>query len=102
MTWVLFRAEDLPHAMGIYAKMFTELGRADAWAQLALHREFFAAFGPLLGTFVIVEWLTRDAAHPLALERWPRALRWSLYTALLWAAVYLMPDQPESFIYFQF
>lgn len=102
MTWVLFRAEDLPHAMGIYAKMLTELGRADAWAQLSLHREFFAAFGPLLGTFVIVEWLTRDAAHPLALERWPRALRWSLYTALLWTAVYLMPDQPESFIYFQF
>lgn len=102
LTWVLFRAVDLAHAMGIYAAMFGDLTRASAWAELAVHREFFGAFGPLLAMFVIVEWLTRDRPHPLALERWPRALRWLLYTALLWAAIYLMPDDAESFIYFQF
>jgi D-alanyl-lipoteichoic acid acyltransferase DltB (MBOAT superfamily) len=102
LTWVLFRAVDLPQAMGIYAAMFGDLGRAAAWAELALHRDFLQAFGPLLLAFVLVEWQTRAAAHPLALERWPRALRWSLYTVLLWAAIYLMPDEPDAFIYFQF
>jgi D-alanyl-lipoteichoic acid acyltransferase DltB (MBOAT superfamily) len=102
LTWVLFRAEDLPHAMGIYATMLRDLPSTTAWTQLAAHREFFAAFGPVLALFVMVEWLTRELAHPLALERCPRALRWAIYTVLLWAAIYLMPDEPESFIYFQF
>lgn len=102
LTWVLFRAEDLPQAMGIYAAMLVDLPRASAWAELAVHREFLAAFGPVLAAFVLVEWRTRAVAHPLMLERWPRALRWAIYTALLWAAIYLMPDEPGSFIYFQF
>jgi alginate O-acetyltransferase complex protein AlgI len=102
LTWVLFRAEDLPQAMGIYAAVLTDLPDATAWAQLAAHREFLAAFGPVLALFVMVEWLTRELAHPLALERCPRALRWAIYTALVWAAIYLMPDEPGSFIYFQF
>ncbi|MFO7561031.1 MAG: MBOAT family protein [Enhygromyxa sp.] len=102
LTWVLFRAEDLPQAMGVYAAMLVDLPRASGWAELRVHQEFLAAFGPVLAAFVMVEWLTRDAPHPLGLERCPRALRWAIYTALLWATVYLMPPEPESFIYFQF
>jgi alginate O-acetyltransferase complex protein AlgI len=102
LTWVLFRAEDLPHAMGIYAAIFGDLARASAWTELVHHREFLAAFGPLLAVFVLVEWQTRDRPHPLELASWPRALRWLLYTALLWTCIYLMPDEPGSFIYFQF
>ncbi len=102
LTWVLFRAKDLGHALGIYAKFATDLPRAEAWAKLAVHEEFLAAFGPVLAMFVIVEWLTRADPHPLILRGWPRALRWLLYTALLWATIYLMPDDPDAFIYFQF
>jgi alginate O-acetyltransferase complex protein AlgI len=102
LTWVLFRAEDLPHAMGIYAAMFGDLARASAWAELVHHREFLGAFGPLLATFVIIEWVTRDRPHPLELSTWPRPLRWLLYTGLCWATIYLMPDEPGAFIYFQF
>lgn len=102
LTWVLFRAEDLPQAMGIYAKLLTDLPRAAAWAELAVHREFLEAFVPLLATLIVVEWSTRSEAHPLTLARWPRALRWALYTVMLWATIYLMPDDPDAFIYFQF
>ena len=102
LTWVLFRAVDLPQAMGIFTRMLVDLPRAQAWAELHYHAEFLAAFGPVLASFVLVEWLTRDQPHPLALPSWPRPLRWALYTAMLWAAVYLMPDDPGTFIYFQF
>jgi hypothetical protein len=102
LTWVLFRAQDLAQAMGIYAAMFGDLARSSAWTELRHHQDFLSAFGPLLAIFVIVEWLTRDQPHPLALPRWPRPLRWLLYTLLLWVTIYLMPDSPESFIYFQF
>jgi alginate O-acetyltransferase complex protein AlgI len=102
LTWVLFRAEDLPHAMGIFAKLVTDTPRAAAWAELGHHSEFLLAFGPLLIMLVIVEWLTRAGEHPLALPRWPRPLRWALYTGLCWITIYLMPDDPGAFIYFQF
>jgi len=102
LTWVLFRAEDLPHAMGIYAAMLGDLARPSAWAELALHDEFLGAFGPLLVLFTLVEWLARDRPHPLELRGWPRPLRWLLYTGLGWLAIYLMPDAPDAFIYFQF
>lgn len=101
-TWVLFRAQDLPHAMGIFARMLTDLPHAAAWSELEHHSEFLMAFGPLLIMLVIVEWLTRDREHPLALPTWPRPLRWALYTALAWITIYLMPDDPGAFIYFQF
>jgi D-alanyl-lipoteichoic acid acyltransferase DltB (MBOAT superfamily) len=102
LTWVLFRAVDLPHAMGLYAAMFGDLARPSAWTELSHHHEFLSAFGPLLAMFVIVEWLTRDRPHPLELRTWPRALRWLLYTTLIWLTIYLMPDDPGTFIYFQF
>ena len=102
LTWVLFRAVDLPQAMGIFARVATDIGRAEAWARLSDHAEFLAAFGPLVAMLVMVEWLTRDRAHPLGLERWPRPLRWLVYTLLWWILIYLMPDNPDAFIYFQF
>ncbi|PRQ06516.1 MBOAT family O-acyltransferase [Enhygromyxa salina] len=102
LTWVLFRAVDLPQAMGIFRRILLDIPRADAWRELVHHREFLSAFGPLLITLVIVEWLTRDCEHPLALTRWPRPLRWALYTGLGWFTIYLMPDDPGAFIYFQF
>jgi alginate O-acetyltransferase complex protein AlgI len=102
LTWVLFRAEDLAQAMGIYAKLFGELGSAQAWPELRYHREFLDAFAPLVLGLVVVEWWTRTKAHPLALDGWPRPLRWTLYTLLLWATIYLMPEEPDAFMYFQF
>jgi len=102
LTWVLFRAVDLAQAMGIFTRMVVDAPRAAAWAELRYHAEFLGAFGPLLAMFVIVEWLTRDQPHPLTLASWPRPLRWLVYTALVWASIYLMPDEPGTFIYFQF
>ena len=102
LTWVLFRAEDLPQAMGVYAKLFGDSFSGAAWAELRAHREFLEAFGPLLIALVVVEWVSRSRPHPLGLPDWPRPLRWALYTLMLWAVLYLMPDDPEAFIYFQF
>jgi alginate O-acetyltransferase complex protein AlgI len=103
LTWVFFRASDLPQAMGILARIFTDLPRPEAWAQVAHHHEFLGAFGPLVLAFAWVEWRARAWPHPLVgVATWPRALRWLVYTALIWATIYLMPDDPDAFIYFQF
>ncbi|MFV8749268.1 MBOAT family O-acyltransferase [Nannocystaceae bacterium ST9] len=103
LTWVFFRASDLAQAMGILARIAVDMPRAEAWAELAHHEEFLAAFGPVVLAFVLVEWRSRAESHGLAgLGRWPRPLRWLTYTALIWATIYLMPDDPGAFIYFQF
>ncbi len=103
VTWVFFRASDLAQALGILARIVVDLPRADAWAELAHHQEFLAAFGPLVLAFVVVEWRSRAELHGLAhVARWPRALRWLVYTTILWTTIYLMPDDPGAFIYFQF
>lgn len=101
-TWVLFRAVDLPQAMGIFARVATDVWRPAAWSELRYHGEFLAAFGPIVLGFVVVEWRTRDAPHPLRLPSWPRPLRWALYTAIAWVTIYLMPDSASAFLYFQF
>jgi len=102
-TWVLFRAADLGQALTIFGRIAQDALRPSAWAELNHHREFLDGFAPLLAIFVIVEWLTQAREHPLAaVEAWPRALRWTLYTTLIWATIYLLSDEPGAFIYFQF
>ena len=49
-----------------------------------------------------IEWIQREHANPLHLERFPRAVRWSLYYAFAAVIFMFAPIRYKPFIYFQF
>jgi hypothetical protein len=49
-----------------------------------------------------VEWVQRAHANPLAVERLPRPVRWSLYYAFATIMFVFAPLRYTPFIYFQF
>ena len=49
-----------------------------------------------------VEWIQREHANPLHLERFPRPVRWSLYYAFAVVVFMFAPIHYTPFIYFQF
>jgi alginate O-acetyltransferase complex protein AlgI len=101
VAWVFFRARSLSDAGVILNRIVTEPFVRHA-------SKGFSTFitAPvsvlLIGVFLAVEWMCRSHVHPLRLERWPRLARWSVYTAMIWLAIYLRPLQIGKFIYFQF
>ncbi len=103
LAWVFFRAADLSQALGILGSIATDSLRPGAWTPAGLHKAEAAMAVALIAGLVTVEWLTRRRAHPFeAIRAWPRALRWALYTGLLWGSLYLTPPSSNPFIYFQF
>jgi len=93
LTWVLFRAEDLPQAGSYYRALLTASGSTmgtPAWLALA-------AMAALLAWHVAIRSVEIEAVY--ARWRWP--LR-AIFVALLLAAVLLSPGENRAFIYFQF
>ncbi|MCP5516180.1 MAG: MBOAT family protein [Verrucomicrobiales bacterium] len=100
--WVLFRAESLGDAGRVYAALATGWLELSAWRELA---GLIVANGPLLAlvaVFVITEWRTRFRWNPLAIEDFPVAARWAVYSALFWMVLVLGSRRGAEFIYFQF
>lgn len=100
--WVFFRAQTLTDALRFVRVMVEDAFDPSAYAHLVPHEEFLRAFGPLVAIVVLLEWGQRRHEHPLVFPRLPRSLRWVLYSALGWVTLYLIPDVPNRFIYFQF
>ena len=100
--WVFFRSQSLEQATGILTAIARDLFDPIAWGEMSAHADYLRGFLPLAATVVFLEWLTRRHDHPLVVGRWPRPLRWLLYSVLLWGTLYLMPEDPHRFIYFQF
>ena len=104
--WVFFRADSLADAWLIWKKIATEIHLADGWRELILE---YQGRGPLfgithlLGVFLFVEWLNRHKPHPVDFPGWPRPLRWSVYSILIWFVIeYGSRADSNPFIYFQF
>jgi len=104
--WVFFRADSLADAWLIWKKIATEIHLADGWRELILE---YQGRGPLfgithlLGAFLFVEWLNRHKPHPVDFPGWPRPLRWSVYSILIWFVIeYGSRADSNPFIYFQF
>jgi D-alanyl-lipoteichoic acid acyltransferase DltB (MBOAT superfamily) len=100
--WVFFRAASLPAALALLAAMVRDVADPMAWRDLAAHADHLRGFLSALGIVVVIEWVQRRHPHALVLPRWPRPLRWLLYTALVWSMLYVMREDPTRFIYFQF
>ena len=95
LSLVLFRAEGLRQAVGIYGRM------------LAAPLEGFD-FEPFLGPCALAaavpffEWWQRRQQHGLEIARWPLWARWGTYVLLCLALLLHGNTRSREFVYFQF
>jgi len=95
LAWVFFRAASVGDAFTILTKIASDVvatpphlveKRAMIWIVI----------------LIAVEWAQRGHANPLAVERLPRPVRWSLYYAFATVMFVFAPLRYTPFIYFQF
>jgi alginate O-acetyltransferase complex protein AlgI len=95
-AWIFFRAENLSHAMGYIAGIFSTslISPPEMFPRMVLM---------LVAMFLLIEWSGRENQHALAklALNWPRALRYTFYYALVLLIV-VYGGSNKQFIYFQF
>jgi hypothetical protein len=96
LGWVFFRAATLTDAWQVLKRMATQ------WSAPSLHRSELRFGLILVAVFIVLEWLQRSRPHLLTLGWFPRPVRWTLYTGLLWLTLYFHTSKASPFIYFQF
>jgi alginate O-acetyltransferase complex protein AlgI len=107
LTWVFFRAPDLPTAVLILKKIFREALNFSAYRSIAGLLHPYAEY-PLAGkklllfllAFVIVEWMRKN--HRANLDAWPRIIRWLAYNGLIFLILYFGTYVVSQFYYYQF
>jgi len=92
---VFFRAASIGDALTILQKIAVDVTTKPP----ALTYKHAAVWMALL---LAIEWLQREYANPLHVERLPRPLRWSVYYALAGTIFMFAPLNYSPFIYFQF
>lgn len=101
VTWVFFRSSTFAEALTIFAKLVTDPLPGSVALKSGTGLPENAMIGLVL-LFVLIEWLTRRHAHAIVVTSLPRAVRWTVYTVVFWSIFILMPQEPSTFIYFQF
>lgn len=95
LGWILFRAQNLDHAVGYFSRLFSFLP-----ADLPMpNHSLEAAIYIIL--MLVVEWFTRDKAHGLQIEIKSKALKIAVITGLI-LIIELAMGTSSEFIYFQF
>jgi alginate O-acetyltransferase complex protein AlgI len=107
LTWVFFRAPDLPAALLILKRIFAGALDFSAYHSVAglLHpyAEYPLAGGTLilfLLGFVAAEWTQQRRL--VNLDAWPRIIRWLAYNGLIFVLLYFGTYLVTQFYYFQF
>lgn len=105
IAWVFFRAVDVGHAISYFKRMFSsallQSPIRDVWAINTGNHVFYLTVALIV--LVVTEWIQREKQYGLQLDhiRVPRAVRWSLYYAVI-VACFFMNGIQQDFIYFQF
>jgi D-alanyl-lipoteichoic acid acyltransferase DltB (MBOAT superfamily) len=102
LALVFFRAATFHDATLIIGRICTGWFQTGAYA---FHALGWAGVAGVISipNLLLVEWLTRQYPHPFhAITRWPRFVRWSIYTVVIWSIPWLLPPNTSAFIYFQF
>lgn len=98
-AWIVFRAENIHHALNYYMKMFSSFGLIipDSSAHVLPYTTFFILI------LIISEWMQRTKNHALEFNQSevPTIVRWSIYCFLTISILAFRGNQQE-FIYFQF
>ncbi|MBD3583491.1 MBOAT family O-acyltransferase [Flavobacterium selenitireducens] len=93
---IIFRSESIGAAFDYIARMFT-FTLEGSWQHKELGR-YIPELLPLIGLFVVVEWLSRSHEHPVFGKfKWVKAM--AIIGGILVLGAF---SNPESFIYFQF
>ena len=97
--WILFRSDTIVDAGAYFAHLFGYL--FSGAPTLTSHLDAWVVGLSILLT-AIVEWVNRDADHPLARLPRRRWTRWACYALLCCAVGFFMVTREMPFIYFQF
>jgi alginate O-acetyltransferase complex protein AlgI len=95
LAWIFFRAPSVGEAAIILRKI------VEGVATSAPAFDYKRSAIWIVVLFAI-EWIQREHANPLHLERFPRPVRWSLYYAFATVIFMFAPIRYKPFIYFQF
>lgn len=100
--WIFFRAASVSSAwLILYRIASLPLTIADP-ASLVLDQAVRKGIGYLV-VFVIIEWGFRRHLHPIVVAKLPVAVRWTVYTIVIWATIKTMlVNAVNPFIYFTF
>lgn len=107
LTWVFFRAPDVPTALLILKKIFTEAFSFSAYRSIAGLLHPYVEY-PLAGKkliilllgFITVEWMQKH--QWVNLDAWPRIIRWLAYNGLIFLILYFGALIVSRFYYYQF
>ena len=101
LTWVFFRAENIESAFhylsGIFSSSILEISTFK-------NHETANVLLVLLVFFITIEWFGREGKYALEkiILKWPKILRWSFYSFIIFLIGMFAPTEESPFIYFQF
>jgi len=103
-AWIFFRAENLRHAFDFILGIFSRgsISQVPFFQYPELKQSIICIL--LIIPFMLIEWIGREQNY--AIEnmgiKWPRWIRWSFYSLLLFILGMYMHTGETAFIYFQF
>jgi len=99
-AWIFFRAENITHAVSYISKI---LSNSLLTVPVFYYRGHALITLFIVIAFLMIEWVGREQPYAIARLglKWPKAIRWSVYYAMIVAVIYFI-DKEEQFIYFQF
>tara|TARA_R100000935_G_scaffold9585_1_gene19419 strand:+ start:192 stop:1631 length:1440 start_codon:yes stop_codon:yes gene_type:complete len=97
LAWIFFRADDMHHAMRYLSEIFSN--------SILVKPELFPKeLLLLLNIFLLIEWIARKHKHalegPILIKY--KALRWTIYLAIIIFIFLFRTSDKIEFIYFQF
>ena len=100
-AWIFFRAESLSHAFRYISDMFSFEYRGIS-SDPEIKKSLICIV--LILPFLMLEWIGREQNYALETlgAKWPRFIRWSFYSLLIFLVGIFMSVAGEKFIYFQF
>ncbi len=98
-AWIFFRAESVGHALKYIAKIFS----VSLFTYPELKKDVLSTV-ILICFFLCIEWLGREQQYAIQKVglNWPKMLRWSFYSFLIFIIGMFMSTNETPFIYFQF
>ncbi len=99
-AWIFFRANNLHHALGIVAQIFSK-----SVFKIPYYKDGTMSIPTicLVLIFVLIEWIGRENQYAIAsiVSKKPKFLRWGFYYLIL-IVIFVFAGSNQQFIYFQF